>query len=64
MNKFIFRVAKAESDNLWYWSIKKNKAIVMDDGIERKSIIFLESGQNADPRVAVAEMRAAYDKYR
>ena len=36
----------------------------MDDGVERKSIIFLESGQNADPRVAVAEMRAAYDKYR
>ena len=49
---------------MWYWNIKKNQNIVLDDGVERNSIIFLESGQNEDPRIAVAEMRAAYNKYR
>lgn len=64
MKKFVFRIFRAESDNVWYWNIKKNQTIVLDDGVERNSIIFLESGQNEDPRIAVAEMRAAYNKYR
>ena len=64
MEKYVFRVLKAKCDGMWHWKIKKTEEILMVNGKQYQARELLESGKSDDPRTAVRDMRAAFNKYR
>ena len=55
---------KAKCDGMWHWKIKKTEEILMVNGKQYQARELLESGKSDDPRTAVRDMRAAFNKYR